>query len=426
MPQKVWVTESEKKGLFYAYEARRLWGGGYPTLGAFNEHVLTEMDLKNNLISISEAQERLDDSEFKYPGAGYKAKVVDMFGHGVVIPYKQGGLRKVLFGEATTTVIVGDRWWGKTAWSIDMIFRHWNALNQHAEIHWYGDIDNIALGLKQISENFESEYPTEVRKFGNLVIIHEGSYDLPGEPPSGMWQIMLLNEMDAPTMGKRALSDVNVNLNVLSFRVRHYKRPVYYNVVDYNSFESVLRRTGQVKVFKFMTGELLSSLLSKIPKGWEPVVRQIVPSLPVEESLVIYPINYEETLPDGAKRRIKGGQAMEIYTATLPSWYDKVKNHSTINKIIAYGRRGIPIEAATDASRLYRESDVTWKVLAEEENRKWGLNYSPREWNKAVKEVDPEYAPKSKGLKKGKDKPEVEQAKEEEGSGDEEDGADDQ
>lgn len=114
MPQKSWVTESEKKGLFYAYEARRLWGGGYQTLDAYNEHALTEMDLKESLISVTDAQKRLDDSDFKYPNAGYKAKVVEMFGHGVVIPYKQDGMRKVLFGEPTTTVVFADRWWGKT------------------------------------------------------------------------------------------------------------------------------------------------------------------------------------------------------------------------------------------------------------------------------------------------------------------------
>ena len=109
MPQKSWVSESEKKGLFYAYEARRLWGGGYPTLSAFNEHVLTELDLKEGLISVSDAQKRLDDSDFKYPGGGYKAKVIEMYGHGVVIPYKQEGLRKVLFGQATTTAVFADR-----------------------------------------------------------------------------------------------------------------------------------------------------------------------------------------------------------------------------------------------------------------------------------------------------------------------------
>jgi hypothetical protein len=404
MPQKAWATEAEKKGLFNAYEARKLWPGGYPTLDASNFHLLVERDLKDGLISIPEAQERIDNYDFKYPNSGYKAKVLDMFGHGVVIPYKEGGLRKVLFGEATTTIVIADRWWGKTAWSIDMIFRHWNALNQHAEIHWYGDIDNMALGLKQISEDYESDFPTEVKRFGNLIRTHEGSYDLPGEPPTGMWQIMFLNEVDRSTMGKRALSEVNVRLNELSFRVRHYKRPVYYNVVDYNSFESVLRRTGQVKVFKFATGELLSSLLSKAPEGWRPVIRQIVPTLTVEESLVIYPINFEITLPDGTKGRAKGGQAMEIYTTTLPSWYEKVKDRVSMNKVIAYGRRGIPPEAAMDAAKLYRETDITWKMLADEENKKWNLNYSPREWNSAVKEIDPEYVPKRKGLKASKEK----------------------
>ncbi len=408
MPQKAWVNESMKRGLFYAYEARRLWGGGYQTLDAFNEHTLTEMDLKDNLISVEEAQKRLDDSEFKYPNAGYKAKVVEMFGHGVVIPYKQDGLRKVLFGEPTTTVVFADRWWGKTSWTWDTVFRHWNALNQHAEVHLYGDIDNIARAFQQVSEQYESDFPTEVRKFGNVIIPHEGEYNVPGEPPPGLWQIMMFNEVDEALMGKKALSSVNVELNVLSFRVRHYKRPVYYNVVDFRSFEGILRRTGQVKVFKSMQGELLNDLSISAPKGWEPLLRQIVPKLQIEESFVIYPINYEVTQPDGTKKRLPGGQAMEIYTVNLASWYEKLKDVS-INRKIAYGRRGIPVEAAMDAARLYRESDITWKVLAEVENQKWNLNYSAREWNSAVKEIDPEYVPKQKGLKTSKDKGEDKQ-----------------
>ncbi|MEM3845568.1 MAG: hypothetical protein QXU98_07705 [Candidatus Parvarchaeota archaeon] len=391
MPQQIYETEKEKEHYYYAYGTRKIWAGGISTYAAYYAFQMMEYLLKNGMISVDEAQRILDTFDFKFPSMGYRAKVIDAWSHGIVIPYGRG-IERIMKEIPQSIAIVGDVKSGKTVTSWTLLWKLWNDLGQAGEVHVYGDIDNITGGLLKLQEKGGANY--ELGKFVNSLVIHD-DYKTPGIPENGVPQLILYNELAEQLLSKKATSTENIEINLQAFRRRHTKRWIFYNVVREASLEAVLRETSQIKIFRPMFGELLDKLLKNAPKSWYPVLKE-VPSLSNREGLCIYPIMGEG-----------GGEVMEIYETEAPSWYWKAKDLAELNKRIAYGDESVPVSIIKEAINLYKSEEMSFREVSKYIREKYGYDKNHQWWGKTIKEMDPEYIPHKGGKKKPAQDPQI-------------------
>ncbi len=388
MPEQAWSTEKERDHFYWAYETRKIWAGCVDHHSAYEMFLEMEFMLKNRIIDIQQAQKILDTFAEKFPKMEYKAKVANAWGWGIVIPYGHG-IEKIMTEIPQSIAIIGDVRSGKTITSWTLLWKLWNQLGQNAEIHIYGDIDNITGGLLKLQEKGEANY--ELGKFMGSITAHD-DYKTPGIPEEGVPQIILYNELAEQLLSKKATSTENIEINLQAFRRRHTKRWIIYNVVREASLEAVLRETSQIKIFRPMYGELLDKLLKNAPKSWLPALREI-PKLSNREGLCIYP-----TMRQG------GGEVMEIYETAAPSWFWKAKDLAEMNKRIAYGDESVPMSVIKEAYDLYKKGWSLREVAAHVKN-KYGYDKSIAWWRRTFQELDPDFAPHKAGRKKATNEP---------------------
>ncbi len=389
MPEQTWATEKERERYYWAYETRKIWAGSVDHYSPYEMFLEMEFMLKNRIIDIQQAQKVLDTFADKFPKMEYRARVVNAWGWGIVIPYGHG-IEKIMTEIPQSIAIIGDVRSGKTVTSWTLLWKLWNHLGQSAEIHVYGDIDNITGGLLKLQEKGDANY--ELVKFVGSIIAHD-DYKTPGIPEEGVPQIILYNELGEQLLSKKATSNENIEINLQAFRRRHTKRWIIYNVVREASLEAVLRETSQIKIFRPMYGELLDKLLKNAPRSWLPALREI-PKLSNREGLCIYP-----TMRQG------GGEVMEIYETVAPSWYWKAKDLAEMNKRIAYGDESVPMSVIREAVNLYKTEDRSFREIAATIREKYGYDKSKQWWTRTIKEIDPEYVPHKAGRKKATNEP---------------------
>ena len=384
MPQQAWVTEKEKEHYYNAYGTRKIWAGSVNHFSAYQIFSEIEFFLRNKMMNIDQAQEIINAFNDKFPALGYRAKVVNAWGYGILVPYGYG-IEKIMTEIPQSIAIVGDVSSGKTVTSWTFLWKLWNHLGEKAEIHIYGDIDNISGGLLKIREGGDMNY--ELGKFVSSITAHD-DYRTPGIPEEGIPQIILYNELGEQLLSKKATSTENIEINLQAFRRRHTKRWIIYNVVREASLESVLRETSQLKIFRPMYGELLDKLLKNAPKSWLPVLREI-PRLSNREGLCIYPL-----------LRHGGGEVFEIYETVAPSWFWKAKDLAELNKRIAYGDESVPVNVIREAAGLYRLEEQSFRAIASLIREKYGYDKSLPWWRKAIQQADPDYVPHKAGRRK--------------------------
>ena len=388
MPEQTWATEKERERYYWAYETRKIWAGSVDHYSPYEMFLEMEFMLKNRIIDIQQAQKVLDTFADKFPKMEYRARVVNAWGWGIVIPYGHG-IEKIMTEIPQSIAIIGDVRSGKTVTSWTLLWKLWNHLGQSAEIHVYGDIDNITGGLLKLQEKGDANY--ELVKFVGSIIAHD-DYKTPGIPEEGVPQIILYNELGEQLLSKKATSNENIEINLQAFRRRHTKRWIIYNVVREASLEAVLRETSQIKIFRPMYGELLDKLLKNAPRSWLPALREI-PKLSNREGLCIYP-----TMRQG------GGEVMEIYETEAPSWFWKAKDLAEMNKRIAYGDESVPMSVIKEAYDLYKKGWSLREVAAYVKD-KYGYDKSIAWWRRTFQMLDPDFAPHKAGRKKATNEP---------------------
>jgi len=390
MVQSEYISEKEKGYEFDAYGYRKIWSGGFQNYSPIALFRTLEDFLKNQQLTQYYAQAIIDAFHMRFPNMGYNAKVIDAYNHSIIVPYSYG-VEKAFFAYPQSAVIFGERNSGKTVTSWTLAWKLWNHLNQEAEIHTYGDIDNLTGALFDISKS--SKISSELSKFINSIINHN-EYETPGisEKP----QIIIYNEMGEALLSKYANRTENIMLNLQAFRQRHTKRWIIYNVIRMTSLEAALRESSEIKIFKPLYGTLLENVLKNAPKAWIPIIRYVV-NLKINEALVIYPL-----------MTFGGGEAIELYEVSPPSWYWDTKAHAETNKRIAYGNETIPLKVLQEAAKLYKDEEIGWKKLAELMKEKYGYSKHPLWWRTAIISEDPSFQSNKKGRPKKKEEEEKE------------------
>ena len=200
--------------------------------------------------------------------------------HVVFLPRMHHTLTKYFLKYPQLLAIIGNRHSGKTitAWTLAL-----EALERmpSATLYVYGDVDGLGHAVTEMRPELQDR-----------IIIRE-DYRLP--PLDGKKKIVLYNELAPALLSKRALSTENVELNLQALRSRHLHTWVIYNVIRYSSLEGVLRETADIKLFKWMTGELLYNALGILPKGWSEIFKECI-SFEKNEGLAVVPAQGRGTM----------------------------------------------------------------------------------------------------------------------------------
>lgn len=373
-----------------AYEDMRLFPGSVKSPGALELFQLLEVVLRYQDVThfpADGAQSIIDAYDHAFPGQGYRAKVVDAWEFEKVIPYGDGMLK--IFSEYPQSMtILGQKRSGKTvsAWVvIEYLFRQFGG---KAEIHVYGDIDNITGALIEMAKLDDTPY--EIKQLADAIIVHEpGDEGDPPEAPEGIKQIILDNELRVATLSKRATATENVQQNMAMYRQRHIGSGVWkiINVIREQSLESVLREVAEVNTIKAMYGKLKEKLLEKAPEAWEPVLRY-VGQLGVEEAIVIFPL-----MSHG------GGEGQEFFTFVKPSWLQRAEKMAVSNKLIVNADADVPLRVIREAYDIYKTTEVSSMGVADMVRTKYGYNRKHQWWLIQFKKMDPMFQPKKRGRK---------------------------
>jgi len=222
--------------------------------------------------------------------------------HIIFLPRSSDAVLKYFLEEPTVIGFIGSRGSGKTisAW--------WLALQalekiENATLHVYNDVDGLGALLAEENKRIKVEKEARV------------------PPYDGLPKIVLYNEMEESQMGKRAMSSRNVELNIQAFRIRHRKAWIIQNIITYSGFESILRQTTTMKVFKWMDPELLETTKNNVPKGWKKLL-EICAFFNVNEGLAIIPVK--------KRGNRKGGNIYCIHETNPPEWL--LKKHKQADK----------------------------------------------------------------------------------------------
>jgi hypothetical protein len=204
---------------------------------------------------------------------GYPYRVVSDR-HIVIIPRSHRELMRAFLMYPQLIALIGNRHAGKTitAWTIAL-----EALQKKPEmrLYVYGDVDGLGEQVMKMRPELEDR------------IIVKEDYRLP--PLDGREKIVIYNELSESLISKRALSSANLELNLQALRSRHLNTWVIYNVIRFSSLESVLRETADIKMFKWLSPELVNNAMMNLPKGWAEILK-VTTKLSRNEGLVIAPV----------------------------------------------------------------------------------------------------------------------------------------
>ncbi len=204
---------------------------------------------------------------------GYKYRVISDR-HIAIIPTSKIELMRSFMQYPQLMAIIGNRHAGKTitSWVIALQFLE---KKPNAELYVYGDVDGLGNQILR-----------EKNELNERIIIKE-IYTLP--PQDGKEKIVIYNELSEQIISKRALSSSNLEANLQAFRSRHLKTWVIYNVIRFSSLESVLRETADIKVFKWLSPELIANAIQHLPRAWGELLK-ITSTLDINEGLVFAPV----------------------------------------------------------------------------------------------------------------------------------------
>lgn len=204
--------------------------------------------------------------------------------HVVFLPRNNEFVYKYMFEEKPQLIaIMGNRGTGKTitAWRLLLkFFEH--QPNAHAYI--YGDVDNMTPSFQYTYSQFKDQ------------VHYKHTYKMP--PKDGKTKLILYNELSKEMMGKRAMSEPNIEMNLQALRSRHSdetgKTWVIYNVIRYSTLEGVLRDTADIQLFGWMGAKLMENMVNLLPTAWDEIVKYSENMVP-NESLVFIPIQGKGT-----------------------------------------------------------------------------------------------------------------------------------
>ena len=204
---------------------------------------------------------------------GYKYRVLSDK-HIVIISSSNIELLRIFTQYPQLMAILGNRQAGKTitSWTIALNFLE---KKENARLYVYGDVDG--LGAQIIRKKSELE---------ERIVIRD-DYRLP--PKDGQDKIVIYNELSPEIISKRALSSSNLEANLQAFRSRHLKTWVIYNVIRFSSLESVLRETADIKMFRWLSPELIANAVQHLPKAYGELLK-IAATLSINEGLVFAPV----------------------------------------------------------------------------------------------------------------------------------------
>ena len=195
--------------------------------------------------------------------------------HIIFLPRNSKIVEQAFFSYPQLMAIYGNRNSGKTitAWTIALRFLE---NFPSGTLYVYGDVDG--LGKSLMYEN---------RKYEERIIV-KNDYKPPeaSEKP----KIALYNELAESLMGKKAMSGDNIKLNLQALRNRHRKTWVIYNVIRYTTFESTLRDTADITLYKWMSPTLLNNLVSNVPRAYGEILKHVV-KLNKNEALAMVPLS---------------------------------------------------------------------------------------------------------------------------------------
>ena len=193
--------------------------------------------------------------------------------HLVFLPRNSRVVEQSFFSYPQLVAIYGNRHAGKTitAWTIALRF-----LKQfkNSIVYVYGDVDNVGGSLIH-------EYPNLEKR-----LIIKKDYSLP--QVSQRKTLVLYNELSEARMSKRSMSGENIDLDLQALRSRHRGTGIWvvYNVIKYTLFESTLRDTADIILYKTMNNRLLSNLVKNTDSATGELIKRTIPHLNKNESLV--------------------------------------------------------------------------------------------------------------------------------------------
>ncbi len=204
---------------------------------------------------------------------GYKYRIISDR-HMVIVPYSKNELLNIFMAYPQLVAIIGNRHAGKTitSWVLALEFLE---KKKDATMYVYGDVDGLGAQIQR-----------DMPELGERIIIKE-DYTLP--PKDGKEKLVLYNELAPEIISKRALSSSNLEANLQAFRSRHLRTWVIYNVIRFSSLEGVLRETADIKIFKWLSPELINNAMMNMPKAWGELLK-ITATLDINEGMVLAPV----------------------------------------------------------------------------------------------------------------------------------------
>ncbi len=200
--------------------------------------------------------------------------------HAIFLPRSNDYVYEKIYEDKPQLIsIMGNRGTGKTitGWRLVRKFlEHY----PDGDVYVYNDIDNMTPSFKhhfsKYSDNITLKY----------------SKQLP--PNDGKKKLVLYNELSEEMMGKRAMSDGNIDLNLQALKSRHRNTWVIYNVIRYSSLESTLRETADVELFKWCGAKLMKNIINKVPNPHGEIIKY-TEKLTKNESLAFIPVEGKGT-----------------------------------------------------------------------------------------------------------------------------------
>ena len=194
--------------------------------------------------------------------------------HIIFLPRNSKIVEQAFFSYPQLMAVYGNRNSGKTitAWTIALRFLE---KYPNSTLYVYGDVDGLGKSLMYENEDYEER------------IIVKNDYKPP--EPSEKPKIAIYNELAESLMGKKAMSIDNIKLNLQALRNRHRKVWIIYNVIRYTTFESTLRDTADITLYKWMSPTLLQNLINNVPRAYGELLKNVV-KLNKNESLAIVPL----------------------------------------------------------------------------------------------------------------------------------------
>ncbi len=334
-------------------------------------------EIKKMILLIEEGYRRGDIDRRKavifgtlFKKLGYKYRVISDK-HIVIIPSSKTELMNVFGAYPQLVAIIGNRHAGKTitSWMLAIEFLK---KYEDAMLYVYGDVDG--LGEQIIKEKPEWE---------ERIIIKQ-NYTLP--PKDGRKKLVLYNELSPEIISKRALSTSNLEANLQAFRSRHLNTWVIYNVIRFSSLESVLRETADIKMFKWLSPELINNAIMHIPKAWGELLK-ITATLNINESLVMAPVqgkgvkiflhltNPPRWLLEAHRRAKKNTKLMMLkdereryLLERIAQLYEKGLGPAEIQQILA--KEGIKLSKRSIRAKYRKWKELTGLLDNESENDK--------------------------------------------------------